>query len=268
MKIITLDEFLMYLECPLKCKLTYIDKLPTMREDYHSSKIFKVGMNKAISSFYYDLMSKRKTSLKRMQSVWAKHYYKYHEHHEVNKESILNVRSAADTQRIHYLLNRGHTALDQFYQENSETPCVPIAINYPFTLQINDDLAIQHSFPLIREVEVYPNRRIMQIVNFKTESYPEADKGFDLRHDLEYTLQYMAFAEIFKSNIDEIVIDYVGNKQQLVVSRNQNEVNRTKQIMKGVANGIRLEDYYPRQQPGCKKCYLKEVCDKLKFEEV
>jgi hypothetical protein len=225
-------------------------------------------MNKAISSFYYDIMNKQKTSLKRMQNVWAKHYYKFHEHHQINKETILQARSAADTQRINYLLNRGHTALDQFYQENHEIPCIPIAINYPFTIQLDNDYAIQHSFPLIREVEAPPNRRIMQIVNFKTESYPEADRGFDLRHDLEYTIQYMGFLDVFNSHIDEIVIDYVGNKQQLVISRNQNEINRAKQILRGVVNGMKQLDYYPRHQIGCKKCYVREVCDKLKFEEV
>ena len=263
---LTVDELYSYLQCPLKYRFSHIEKLPD-KSDYKNSQLFSTGIHKVITWFYYQVQNGTMPTVRQLRDKWASYYYEIFEGDKRTKENFLAPRTRIDNQRITQLLNRGYETIYAFYAENKDDPGIPIAVNYPFRIAFDDNLIIKSEFELIREkVDKKLQTRFIEIVDFKTNGYTkDSTDGFFLRHDLRATLMYYAFQQQFKSTPDRFVFDYIGTPHTIMLQRNENEINRLKSVLKGVSNGIKNEDFYPRQSFSCKTCSMREYCDRLKF---
>ena len=263
---LTIEELYSYIQCPLRYKLTHKDNLPD-KSDYKNAILFSKGIHQVVSYFYYEVMQGRMPTLRQMRDKWAHYYYEIFEDDARTKENFLTPRTKIDNQRIQQLLTRGYETVYAFYAEKKDDPGIPIAVNYPYRIVFDDNLIIKGEFELIREnIDKKAQTRFIEIVDFKTNGYTkDTTDGFFLRHDIRASLMYTAFHELFQTHPDRFVFDYVGTPHTVALNRNQNELNRLKTILKGVSNGIKNEDFYPRQSFTCKTCPMKDYCDRLKF---
>jgi CRISPR/Cas system-associated exonuclease Cas4 (RecB family) len=254
-----------FLQCPLKYKLARVHEIPT-EDDYKTAVLFSKGIHQTISFFYYEVMQGKLPTLRQMRDKWASYYYSIFEEDKRTKENFLLARTGTDHQRTQQILNRGMEVIYAFYAENKDNPGTPIAVNYPFRLAIEPDFILAGEFELIREINEHELRKI-EIIDFKTSSNKtDASNGFFLRHDLRATAMFYAFQELFGNTPDRFVFDYVGTNKQLSLYRDGNEVKRLKNVLKGIGNSIRQEDFYPRQSFLCKSCSMLNYCDRLQFE--
>jgi len=263
---IGIEEIYSYMQCPLRYKLTHVDNMPD-ESQYKNAVLYSKGIHQVISYFYYQVQQGRIPTLRQMRDKWGHYYYSIFEDDARNKENFLTPRTKIDNQRIQQLLTKGYETVYAFYAENKDNPGVPIAVNYPFRIAIDDFLVVTGEFELIREVEDKDQQtKYVEIVDFKTSGYTnDSNNGFFLRHDIRATLMYHAFQETLRSTPDRFVFDYIGTPHTINLERNQNEVNRLKAVLKGISNGIRNEDFFPRQTFACKTCPMKEYCDRLQF---
>lgn len=262
---ITMDDVYTFLQCPTKYQLTKIHEIPS-EDDYKSAVLYSKGIHQTISYFYYEVMQGRLPTLRQMRDKWAHYYYSIFEDDKRTKENFLNARTGTDHQRTQQILNRGMEAIYAFYAENKDNPGTPIAVNYPFRIAVQDDLILKGEFELIREYTDKDNKRYIEIVDFKTSNNKtDASSGFFLRHDLRATAMFYAFQEQFNSTPDRFVFDYIGTDKRLSLYRDENEIRRLKSVLKGVSNGIKQEDFYPRQSFMCKNCSMMNYCDRLQF---
>lgn len=265
---LTVDEIYTYLQCPLKYRLTHIEGIPD-KSDYKNAHLYSKGIHQTISYFYYEILNKGQLpTVKQLYDKWASYYYEIFEEDKRTKDNFLQPRTKIDNQRITQLLNRGYEAIASFYKENKDNPGVPIAINYPFRVVFDENLVIKGDFELIREnIDKKLQTRFIEIVDFKTNGYTnDSSNAFQLRHDLRASIMYYAFIELFQKSPDRFLFDYIGTPHSISLFRNQNELNRMKSVLKGVSNGIKNGDFYPRQSFMCKSCPMKDYCDRLKFD--
>lgn len=262
---ISMDDIFTYLQCPLKYQLTKVHEIPS-EDNYKSAVLYSKGIHQAISFFYYEIMQGRMPTLRQVRDKWAHYYYSIFEDDKRTKENFLNAKTGTDHQRTQQILNRGMEAIYAFYSENKDNPGVPIAVNYPFRIAVDNNLVLKGEFELIRERTDSNNRRSIEIVDFKTSNNKtDASTGFFLRHDLRATAMFYAFQELFQSEPDLFIFDYIGSNKQLSLYRDDNEIKRLKSVLKGVRNGILQEDFYPRQSFMCKNCPMMNYCDRLQF---
>jgi len=263
---LTIDQLYTYLQCPLKYRLIHNEGIPDQSE-YKNAKLYSEGIHKTITYFYYQIMNGHIPTPRQMRDKWGSYYYEVFEDDKRTKDNFLQSRTKNDIQRLTQLRDRGLEAVQNFYLENKDDPGVPIAVNYPFRIAFDDNLIIKGEFELIREkVDKKSQTRFIEIVDFKTNGYTnDSTDGFFLRHDIRASLMYYAFTELFKNQPDRFVFDYIGTPHTISLYRNENEINRMKSILKGVSNGIKNEDFYPRQSFSCKTCSMREYCDRLQF---
>ncbi|MGG1071235.1 PD-(D/E)XK nuclease family protein [Priestia megaterium] len=262
---ISMDDVYTFMQCPLKYQLTKIHEIPS-EDDYKSAVLYSKGIHQTISYFYYEVMQGRLPTLRQMRDKWAHYYYSIFEDDKRTKDNFLLARTGTDHQRTSQILNRGMEAIYAFYAENKDNPGTPIAVNYPFRIAVQDDLILTGEFELIREYTDSNNQRKIEIVDFKTSNNKTgASSGFFLRHDLRATAMFYAFQEFFNSTPDRFVFDYIGTDKRLSLYRDENEIKRLKSVLKGVSNGIKQEDFYPRQSFMCKNCSMMNYCDRLQF---
>lgn len=259
-----MDEVYTFLQCPLKYKLQHIHEIPS-EDEYKNTVLYSKGIHQVISYFYNEVVQGRMPTLRQMRDKWANYYYSIFEADKKTKETFLLSRTGIDQQRVQQILNRGMETVYKFYNENKENPGVPIAVNYPFRIVIDKDVVLKGEFELIRERKE-GNNRFIEIVDFKTSNTKtDASNGFFLRHDLRATAMFFAFQELFQSKPDRFIFDYIGSDTQLCLYRDENEVKRLHSVLKGVANSIRNNDFYPRQSFMCKSCSMMNSCDRLQF---
>ena len=263
---LTIDELYSYLQCPLKYRLAHIEKIPDS-SDYKNAVLYSKGIHQTISYFYHNIMNEKMPTLRQMRDKWAAYYYSVFEDDKRTKDNFLTPRTKIDNQRIRQLLNRGFEAVYHFYAEKKDNPGIPIAVNYPFRVVVDDNLIIKGEFELVREnVDKNAQTRFIEIVDFKTSGHTnDAGNAFLLRHDMRASIMYHAFQEIFQQKPDRFVFDYIGTPHTIALNRNENEIKRLKSILKGVSNGIKNQDFYPRQSFMCKNCSMIEYCDRLMF---
>lgn len=263
---LTIEELYSYLKCPLQYRLTHVENIPD-KSDYKNAVLYSKGIHQTISYFYYEVMQGRLPTLRQMRDKWAHYYYEIFDADARTKENFLTPRTKIDNQRLQQLLARGYETVYAFYAENKDKPGVPIAVNYPYRIVVDDNLIVKGEFELIKEtVDKDKQTRYIDIVDFKTNGYTnDSTDGFFLRHDLRATLAYHAFHEVFQQTPDRFIFDYVGTPHTITLPRSDNEINRMKSVLKGVSNGIKNEDFYPRQSFACKSCPMRDYCDRLKF---
>lgn len=260
-----MEDIHLFLECPLKYKLTKIDNIPTSH-DYKSSILYSKGIHQTISYFYNEIMQGNMPTIRQMRDKWANYYYSIFEGDKRTKDNFLVGRTGIDHQRKEQILNRGMKAIYAFYSENRKNPGTPIAVNYPFRIAVSEDLILKGEFELIREKKDDAGKTHIEIVDFKTGKHNVNEStGFFTRHDLRATAMFYAFKEHFGDEPDRFLFDYIGTDKQYSLYRDENEINRLKSVLKGVRNGIINEDFYPRQSFMCKSCPMLEYCDRLQF---
>lgn len=261
---LTIPEIQTYLYCPYQYKLRYVDGLDQEKE---GSRAYKEAMHKAIYSFYYALLDGRILTPKQMKDKWASIWAEYRYSGEdlvqslFEERQVLKYRSYEIDKRDYNM--EGFKSLMDFHRKNNKNPGVPIAINHDYRVSI-DGINVSGTFELVRELnDKDKQNRFIDIVDFRMGN--EMSDPMLLQQDLHSTVASYAFRNLFQKKEDRMVLSFLKKGTEYEVHKTEEDYNRMKSIIKGVANGIERKEFYPRHTFLCKSCPVKEICQASKF---
>jgi CRISPR/Cas system-associated exonuclease Cas4 (RecB family) len=261
---LTIDQLYTYLQCPLKFQLKYV--MGIEGEESKNTQ-YKEALHKTISYFYFSLMGQRMPTAKQMKDKWVSIWTE--NKIEDKSDFLLRERKAngIGRQETAKLNMQGYEMIHNFYQLNKDEPGIPIAVDHEYRVSIAD-IIITGKFELIKEtIDKTSLTRFIEIVDYKTGNNAIEVDPFLINHDMNITLASYAFRNLFQAKEDRLTYHYLKNSKEIYTSRNENEFNRLKKVIDGVAEGITQGHFYPRHDFMCKVCPVKDVCDRVQCNQ-
>ena len=258
---LNIQEIYDYLNCPLKYRFRYINKIEV---EETKSVLFNKYIHKMAYFFFYSVMNERIPTMKQMKDKWASFWKEFYEQPSVTefllKERPLDSKARKEIDRHHLI---GYEMIHSFYRKYQDNPGIPIAVDHEFRVPISG-INVTGKFELIREaIDNQTSSRFIEIVDFKTGT-TEADPFF-IRNDLSMSIASYAFQNTFNASEDRLVYIYLKSGQEIHTHRGENDIKRMQATVEGVADGIARRKFYPRQSFMCKTCPFKSVCDRTIF---
>lgn len=266
---INLNEVHTYLSCPLKYQLQNIDKIKVTPP---KAVLYKQAVHKTIYFFFFSAMNGFIPTLAQMKDKWANVWAETMQDTPSPIEDILSVRASTRDRNAgrsfakapeDKLKIAGLEMIYNFYSFNKGNPGNIIAVDLDYRVPIGG-LTINGKFELIREiVDAQDGKRYIEIVDFKTTD--DAVDPFLVKNDFNLTVASYAFRNLFQGKEDRVKYHYMKTGRDIIITKNDNDFNRMKAVMNGVADSIEGDHFYPRQTFMCKTCEMKDVCDRVRF---
>lgn len=252
----------LYLFCPAKYKLKYIDNIEVSTT---KSIAFKKAIHKTISYFFFSSMGGSLPSLAQMKDKWANTW----KESSVIVEDPMSIILGTSESHAYRAKNRrdqyeimGIEMIHNFYHFNKNNPGNVIAVDQPYRVQIGNHV-VTGNFELIREVVDADRKRYIEIVDFKTGD--DTLDPFIIRNDFNMTIASYAFRELFQSKEDRMKYHYLKTGRDIITYRTKEDFNRAQATISGVAAGIAGKHFYPRQTFLCKTCEYRDMCDRIRY---
>lgn len=259
---LSLDNIHTYLACPAKYKFKYVDKIQL---EESKNVIYKKAVHETVYYFFFSVMGGRIPTSANMKDKWAK-VWSANKDKAVNPMDIIMKTTPGFTYRAKEQdkhLIQGMEMIHNFYHFNHKVPGVPIAVDQDYRLSF-DGVNVIGKFELIREIlDESDGKRYIEIVDFKTND--DNVDPFLVKNDLNMSLASYAFKNVFGATEDRMKYHYLKTGRDIITVRRETDYNRAKAVVKGVANGIKNSDFYPRQSFACKTCEFRDVCDRVKY---
>ncbi len=224
----------MYLDCPLRYKLAYVDGLETEEKYYFS---FGSSLHKALA-FFYDVKVLHPPSLEDLlkfyEDNWEKEGYE-----DENQEK----------EYFEY----GKQILIEFYNKHIKDYHLPFAVERRFNFKV-DEIPVTG---YIDRVEKLPSERV-EIVDYKSgKALFELDQ---LRKDSQLSMYQMAMEEAFGLEVERLTLYHLRSQTPFSIgphSREQIEVMR-RHIVE-VAEAIQKQEFEPKRGNYC-PCEFPQFC--------
>lgn len=259
MKTIDVQEVVDYCYCPMFYYLRYLE--PDVKDETVSvAEKYNRDLHRTIYAFYSMIQNHAPARIETLKRSWGTMWIGKRGTEEFVVSTAGSWRDTHNERR-----KRGIQAIVKFYDNFKGKEGFPLAINTPYTIQINEDLQLTGVWELIREVEVEPGKREIQLLAFtvddKTHNTMRADK------DLGLSAASLAFREAFNRKEDACLIYGMEKGKFQRVTRDQNEYALLKYTVDCVAKNI--EDRRFPVCPGeqCYSCLYRNKCKKLLNDE-
>lgn len=259
------DQIHTYLHCPSKYKFRYVDGINMPKS---KKVIYKIALHKTVDFFFFSILGGWVPSPKQMKDKWASTWTELNEIKTDNLTDLIlkptkitsGGRKVSDPEMI-----SGMEMIHNFYHFNKDNPGLPVGVGLDFRVPIFDNVIVTGKFELVREIlDQNDGKRYIEIVDFKTGS--ESIDPFSIKNDFNLTLTSFAFRNLFQNaEEDRLKYHYLKSGYDVITYRGENDFNRMKATIKGVAVGIENKLFYPRQTPMCRSCEFKDICDRAKF---
>lgn len=227
---LTENQMFDYIACPAYYDMKYNKKINVQKEPTMQRLLDNVTRH-----FYSNLLNKKICSMDELKRKWDSVCSKNEEY----------INSKRNLEGMNYIINFARWAA------NNKVVLVDFESDYTVTV---DDIKVHGS---IGPVAALPGKKCELIVSRFSNREPDQ---YDLDKKLKYTLDCYAFREAYQHDIDAIRLVHFKNGKEFTSLRNQNDYDRLESTIKGVANGIRSEAFYPRESSFCSSCVMKHFC--------
>lgn len=227
---ITDEQLFDYITCPAYYDMKYNKNIPTQGQPTMQKLLDKVSRY-----FFSNLLNKKVCTMDELKKKWDKTC-------EQNKEYI---NSRKNLEGMNYIINFARWAADN--------KVVLVDFESDYTV-IVDDIQVQGT---IGPVAALPGRKCELISSRFSNREPEQT---DIDKKLKYTLDCLAFKQAYNHDISAIKVIHFKNGKELTTNRTQLDYDRLLSTIRGVANGIGSDSYYPRESVFCSQCEMKLYC--------
>lgn len=237
----TYSEIKDYMNCPLCYHIEHVEKKEVKKEYYKENK--RVASDEsvmiAISNYYYLHMEGRPPSLKQ---VYKKYYNEYSKKIGLSKDqNFLSDTVTTDSDRS--ITRNAYRWLRMFYEWNANTPQVVIAINHEFQIAY-DEMIIEGTFPMIREVENEEGEREVELFIFGQLSKSSPEES--LIRDTDATLLLKAFREAFGVSPNKLKAYAIERGKEYEVFRTEGDLNKLENTFLGFLQAVNSVTPYQR----------------------
>lgn len=236
-----------YVECPYYFKLTYIDKIPSVKGNYHTA--LGNGIHKCLEEFY----SKGRYELDVLERWWDRVCYEGYI--EKNGQAVNPILSddqyqLTDEER-NILFYHGRKLLREYYYRNRHEFGVNevVATELNFKIPIANGRIILNGY--IDRVDRTPSGKLVA-VDYKTgreKSQVEVDGDFQL------TLYSFALRKLFNEVEGGLYLHYLKSGNKVLSFRGREDFNKLLERIKFVKSGIEQGRFEPKVGNQCRYCY-------------
>ncbi|MBI5200179.1 MAG: PD-(D/E)XK nuclease family protein [Elusimicrobia bacterium] len=225
----------MYLECPQKFKLKYVDKLPELPKWFFS---FGQSVHKALE-FFYSIPALPAPTLERLlqeyKDGWLKAGYK-------------------DAEQEREYLEDGERILREFYAKNIKTFKLPLFAEYKFELEVE-------GVPLlgfVDRIDKLDNGKL-HILDYKTGKAIPKER---LQADRQLTMYQLAVEKLIGAEVESLTFYHLPTNKELTVGpRAAAQIDALKDTIVTVNDGIQASRFDPTPDEGkCRWCDFKPHC--------
>ncbi len=239
--ILSLDDVLVYTECPRKYYLRSIG-IPSQLS---AKADFSIKIHKVIYSFYRNMFDGNLPGAEQLKNEWGTLWSK-----NLSLQDIMFRKRDEHSD----LEMKGLSMLISFHRHAKFNPCVPITVEQNYKVDIGKH-QLTGTIELVREVKV-DNTDIIEIVDFKMGEYMP-DK-FYTDHDIYLTAQSYAFRKLFEAVENRIVYYFLKNGKVYYTSRD--EFSTFEYTINSIADSIENRVFYPKYSYACKSCPYQHEC--------
>jgi len=224
----------MYLDCPLRYKLVYVDGLE-IEEKYYFS--FGNSLHKALA-FFYDTKVPHPPLLEELlkfyQDNWEKEGY---ENEEQEKEYF----------------EYGKQILTEFYNKHIKDYHIPLAVERRFNFQVEGIPVTGY----IDKIEKLPSERV-EIVDYKSDREPfELDQ---LRKNSQLSIYQMAVEKSFGLEVERLTLYHLRSQTPFSIeSHSQEQIKVMRNRIVEVAEAIQKQEFEPKRGNYC-PCEFPQFC--------
>jgi len=229
-----------YQNCPLAYKFRYIDRLPTKRTPQLS---FGSSVHAALACFY-DVPHPKPCSLeellKYLADAWESEGYQ-------------------DQSEEQTYFKHAEEILTTFYHRNIGDFQVPIALEHKFEIDLN----VCTLTGIIDRVDKLPDGSY-EIIDYKTNrKLPPKSK---IESDLQLSIYHLACKEVWGITPEKLSLYFLILDEKISTKRTDNDVRKTKAIIRKVHEDISAQKFQARKNPLCPWCDFQAHCSYCKHD--
>lgn len=228
--VITDEQLFDYITCP-----AYYDMKHNKRLGYQNVPTMQKLLDQVARHFYSNLLNKKICSMDELKRKWDSIC-------DNNREFI---NSKKNIEGMNYIIN--------FARWAAANQITIADFDSTYTVTVDDINIVGQIGP----VSVLPGKKCELIVNRFSNREPEQ---YDIDRRLKYTLDCYAFKNAYNHDISAIKVIHFKNNKEFISHRTQMDYDRLISTIRGVANGISSEAYYPRESVFCNSCEMKPYC--------
>ena len=242
------SQISLYMECSLKYKFQYVDKLP--RPFKSSGLVFGSVIHSSIEWLHKEKMRGNGVSLEKLFKILKADWYSQ----KLDTDIFYKNGETEDL-----LLLKGKEILNLYYSDPIKKP---VAAEYPFEVPvISQENGERLDIPLKGIIDLIEADD--GIVEFKT-----AAKAMDkqsIANNLQLTIYAYAHQTLFQKKPKTLkIVNFVKNKtpkmEVLETKREQKDFQRLFYLTKKVLKGIRSQIFFPKYSFLCKDCEYAVHC--------
>ncbi len=239
---ITIDQIYEFKACPLRYKLTEVDKVKKVFLN-ESNSLRKVILA-TLSYFYVNLHQGDLLSLEALKEKFTSLWY--------DKSKLLKIKFD-DNENARKKELAAFSMLASFHRRQRFHPDKTVGVNVDFRIPIANDFFITGRIPVIRE-----NSRGTEIVNFKTST--KRPTQFFMKTDMSITAQAIAYHSLFKREPDSIIMHHLKTAADLPVERVKQDYKRLYKSAQMMKKAMDEGWYYPLEGFHCDNCPVQNLC--------
>lgn len=224
------QELFDYIECPALYDMKYKKRIP-----YSETKTMQSLLNVIVNYFYSNLLNKKVCTMDELKRKWDSVC--------ITHKDFMN--SKRNLEGINYIVN--------FARWTADNKIILLDFNSIYKV-IVDDVEVNGS---IGAISVLPDRKCELVINrFSNRELNQSD----IDKKLKYTLDCYAFKMAYDYDITAIKVINHKNNSVLITQRTITDYDRLESTIRGVANGISSDSFYPRETVFCSQCCVKHIC--------
>lgn len=235
-----------YERCPLSYWFSYELKIPTTPT---ASLAVGSAVHSSLENFYSQVKRGQIPSKEELVEDFSK---------IIERDSIYNPNV---TERD---IKMASEKLEAYYDFHDGKFTVPIVLEKDFSLQIGKDRVSGQ----IDRVDPGSSKDSVVIIDYKTGKSKSNEKSSDVKFakdSLQFSIYALAAKECFDWKVDELQFYYVYDNKTLSTTREQKQLDETKEKITAVADQIRSKDFGATPGMHCKFCEYNRICPEAKF---
>lgn len=252
MRRLDIDELMAYCHCPMYYYLKY--RHHDKKNHYvNTIEKYNLDLHRAVYSFYSMIQNGESPSLSILKRAWGRLWIGKKSAEEFIVTTPTSWRDSYESRR-----KRGIDSIVKFYEQFKVNPGFPLAINTPYELQLGGDLILTGRWEIIREVEVRPGQREIQLLNFKVDD--KVHNAIYMEKDLDITASSYAFRQQFNQCEDRLICYGLDKGKFHSVVRDETEYNMLKHTARCVQQAIDQQLFYACPKASCYQCLYRNQC--------
>ncbi len=241
------SQLILYLQCSLKYRFQYIDKLP--RPFKSASLAFGSVIHSSLDWFHRQKVNGNGINLEMLLKVFETDWF---------SECVETDIRYKDKETAAFLVSIGTQMLTQYFQAYKE---MPVGAEIPFSLPLVEPITGEALGPnLIGRIDLAEQDAI---VEFKTSA--QTLNAQDFKDSLQLTCYGYAYRMLFQKEPKTFrVVDFVKTKTPKMVvlqaTREEKDYRKLFYLAKEIVRGIDTGIFYPNPSFKCKDCEYEGHC--------